>query len=340
MLLLNDSLYHQKRKGSKYFYLLPFLMFKKERRGKTFASGLPKKEMKKEILCNDYEVKNGKALVFEINGKDHNVTVKDLETDGAEFRIEAPRAIYCSAKFFHFGKHLDQITPDRTFPNYWENTEKLKYPANEIGYCRADHDGYRWWSKWFKVNGNADDPSEIDTIFDEIQDNIKNLHILHEFAKVHCADISNDESNGFLEGEQYDYWFRFIFRKGDYNMYMHVLKKGECKVMMSAKEIAQAWDEIVEIYKNSTDRTPVITMQMILNRFSIEDVKTVFATVYRLKYTHDGRIYGSNKDFLSSIPVDSENTKWESSNPVMRAKLDDIHPSHINQLVTALREYA
>ena len=32
-------------------------------------------------------------------------------------------------------------------------------------------------------------------------------------------------------------------------MYMHVLKKGECKVMMSAKEIAQAWDEIVEIYK-------------------------------------------------------------------------------------------
>ena len=99
--------------------------------------------MKKEILCNDYEVKNGKALVFEINGKDHNVTVKDLETDGAEFRIEAPRAIYCSAKFFHFGKHLDQITPDRTFPNYWENTEKLKYPANEIGYCRADHDGYR-----------------------------------------------------------------------------------------------------------------------------------------------------------------------------------------------------
>lgn len=44
--------------------------------------------MKKEILCNDYEVKNGKALVFEINGKDHNVTVKDLETDGAEFRIE------------------------------------------------------------------------------------------------------------------------------------------------------------------------------------------------------------------------------------------------------------
>ena len=205
MLLLNDSLYHQKRKGSKYFYLLPFLMFKKERRGKTFTSGLPKKEMKKEILCNDYEVKNGKALVFEINGKDHNVTVKDLETDGAEFRIEAPRAIYCSAKFFHFGKHLDQITPDRTFPNYWENTEKLKYPANEIGYCRADHDGYRWWSKWFKVNGNADDPSEIDTIFDEIQDNIKNLHILHEFAKVHCADISNDESNGFLEGEQYDY---------------------------------------------------------------------------------------------------------------------------------------
>ena len=123
-------------------------------------------------------------------------------------------------------------------------------------------------------------------------------------------------------------------------MYMHVLKKGECKLMMSAKEIAQAWDEIVEIYKKSTDRNPVSTMQMILNRFSIEDVKKVLATVYRLKYTHDGRIYGSNKDFLYSIPVDSENIKWESSNPVMRAKLDGIHPSHINQLVTALREYA
>ena len=221
-------------KAANIFICCFFLCSKKKGEGRHLHQVFQKKEMKKEILCNDYEVKNGKALVFEINGKDHNVTVKDLETDGAEFRIEAPRAIYCSAKFFHFGKHLDQITPDRTFPNYWENTEKLKYPANEIGYCRADHDGYRWWSKWFKVNGNADDPSEIDTIFDEIQDNIKNLHILHEFAKVHCADISNDESNGFLEGEQYDYWFRFIFRKGDYNMYMHVLKKGERKVMMSA----------------------------------------------------------------------------------------------------------
>lgn len=298
--------------------------------------------MKKEVLCNDYEVKNGKgkALVFETNGKDHTVTVKGLETDGTDFRIEAPRAIYCSAKFFHFGKHLDQITPNRTFPDYWENTEKRKHPANEIGFCRADHDGYRWWSKWFKVNGKADIPSEIDAIFDEIQDNIKNLYILSEFSRVHCTHLSNDESSGFLKGEQYDYWFHFILRKGDYNMYMHVLEKEECGRTMSAKQIAQTWDEFVEIHKSSTDHNPVSTMQMILNKFSIENVKTVLATVYRLKYTHDGRIYGLNKDFLYSIPVDSKNTKWESSNPIMRAKLDDIHPSHINQLVTALREYA
>lgn len=65
MLLLNDSLYHQKRKGSKYFYLLLFLMLKKERRGKTFAQVFQKKGNEKGNFSNDYEVKNGKALVFE-----------------------------------------------------------------------------------------------------------------------------------------------------------------------------------------------------------------------------------------------------------------------------------
>ena len=65
MLLLNDSLYHQKRKGSKYFYLLPFLMFKKERRGKTFTSGLPKKEMKKEKY-NGEDLSEERVRVLEV----------------------------------------------------------------------------------------------------------------------------------------------------------------------------------------------------------------------------------------------------------------------------------
>ena len=76
-----------------------------------------------------------------------------------------------------------------------------------------------------------------------------------------------------------------------------------------------------------------------LLRFTIiqEKTKEVFATVAAIK-KHDGRIYGKNREYMNSIPVDSEIVEWRSGNPVVYAGLDDIHTTHINQLITELRK--
>ena len=79
------------------------------------------------------------------------------------------------------------------------------------------------------------------------------------------------------------------------------------------------------------------TMSEIVQSFGLEKTKEVFATVAAIK-KHDGRIYGKNREYMNSIPVDSENVEWRSGNPVVYAGLDDIHTTHIDQLITELRK--
>lgn len=107
--------------------------------------------------------------------------------------------------------------------------------------------------------------------------------------------------------------------------------------MMKAKEIANAWKEIVKIYNDTSEQTPEATMCNIIHKFGIKQTEEVFATVTAIK-KHDGRIYGKNREYMNSIPVDSEIVEWRSGNPVIYAGLDDIHTTHINQLITELRK--
>ena len=101
--------------------------------------------------------------------------------------------------------------------------------------------------------------------------------------------------------------------------------------MMNAKEIANIWKEVVKIYNNTRENNlPEKTMEEIIRKFGLEKTKEVFATVAAIK-KHDGRIYGKNREYMNSIPVDS-------GNPVVYAGLDDIHTTHINQLITELRK--
>lgn len=106
---------------------------------------------------------------------------------------------------------------------------------------------------------------------------------------------------------------------------------------MNAKEIANAWKEIVRIYKETRNTSPETTMNEIVGVFGITKTKEVFATVSAIK-KHDGRIYGKNREYMNGIPVDSEIVEWRSGNPVIYAGLDDIHTTHINQLITELRK--
>lgn len=108
--------------------------------------------------------------------------------------------------------------------------------------------------------------------------------------------------------------------------------------MMNAKEIADIWKEVVNIYNNTMeDNSPEKTMSDIISRFGLEKTKEVFATVAAIK-KHDGRIYGKNREYMNSIPVDPQIIEWRSGNPVVYAGLDDIHTTHINQLITELRK--
>lgn len=107
--------------------------------------------------------------------------------------------------------------------------------------------------------------------------------------------------------------------------------------MMNANEIADAWKEVVRIYNDTRETTPEVTMNKIIDSLGLKNVKETFATVAAIK-KHDGRIYGRNREYMNSIPVDSEIVEWRSGNPVIYAGLDDIHTAHINQLITELRK--
>lgn len=106
--------------------------------------------------------------------------------------------------------------------------------------------------------------------------------------------------------------------------------------MMTSKECAEAWKEVVRIYHDTRESSPKTTMKKIVDIFGVEKTKEVFATVAAIK-KHDGRIYGENRKFTDSIPVNPETVEWKSGNPIMYSGLDDIHTTHINQLITELR---
>ena len=109
--------------------------------------------------------------------------------------------------------------------------------------------------------------------------------------------------------------------------------------MMNAKEIADIWKEVVKIYNDTREiNLPEKTMNEIIRKFGLEKTEEVFATVAAIK-KHDGRIYGSNRDYMNNIPIDPENVEWKNGNPVIYAGIDDIHTSHINQLITELRKF-
>lgn len=106
---------------------------------------------------------------------------------------------------------------------------------------------------------------------------------------------------------------------------------------MNAKEIANAWREIVQIYNETRELTPKTTVCEIIRSFGVKQTKEIFATISAIK-KHDGRIYGENREYMNGIPVDKEAIEWRRGNPVIGAGLDDIHTAHINQLITELRK--
>lgn len=106
--------------------------------------------------------------------------------------------------------------------------------------------------------------------------------------------------------------------------------------MLNKKNVAENWKKVVEIYNSTRETDPNITAKEIVNQIGYEQTVETFAVVAAIK-KYDGRIYGKNRDWMNQISVDPEAVVRERENPVYYAGLDDIHTTHINQIITALQ---
>ena len=108
--------------------------------------------------------------------------------------------------------------------------------------------------------------------------------------------------------------------------------------MFTPKECAEAWKIVVKYYKETADaNNPKVTIQKVVDELGLAKAKEVFAVVSRIKH-YDGRIYGRNREYMESIPINYDCVVWNSDNPVIYSGLDDIHTAHINQLIGELKK--
>lgn len=97
------------------------------------------------------------------------------------------------------------------------------------------------------------------------------------------------------------------------------------------------WKDIVNIFNETRDEGPVVTVDKIVEKYGFDNTINTFAIVSGIK-KNDGRIYGENRKFMDSILIDSMFLQWNAENPMRGCGLDDIHTAHINQMITELRK--
>ena len=117
--------------------------------------------------------------------------------------------------------------------NDLENTQdncSVKQPKAKIGYIRADHDGYRWWTTYFPCREELKTEEIRQEMRDVCAEIIENMFINLEAVRKFCysnseAKTGEDTYSFYIECELCNYWVRFTTRRKDYNMYLHAYKK-------------------------------------------------------------------------------------------------------------------
>ncbi len=103
--------------------------------------------------------------------------------------------------------------------------------------------------------------------------------------------------------------------------------------MRTSKELASYWEQLV-CFKQITE-SPSETVDMALKAISYDALAETLAAVAKIK-SHDGRIYGTSRDFVNSIEVDPVAVMISHDNALFNAGLDNIHPTHIDQIIKEL----
>lgn len=101
----------------------------------------------------------------------------------------------------------------------------------KIAHNRLDHDGYRWWNKWFRAKGTEDQNviKEMEEISDYMTGKLKRgisdiYELVYDMVLIPIDD-ARTEYNVFYEGQYINCWIRLITRRGDYNMYINCYEK-------------------------------------------------------------------------------------------------------------------
>lgn len=107
------------------------------------------------------------------------------------------------------------------------------------------------------------------------------------------------------------------------------------------RQIREDWNKTVILFNAAVNNsTPDEVARRLIVQFGIDRVKTLFAVVCEAK-RGDGRIYDENRNYLSSsLPESVLQDLEEDQMTVVKARighLDDIHPTHINQTISALK---
>lgn len=107
------------------------------------------------------------------------------------------------------------------------------------------------------------------------------------------------------------------------------------------RQIREDWNKTVILFNAAVNNsTPDEVARRLIVQFGIDRVKTLFAVVCEAK-RGDGRIYDENRHYLRPTLPESVLQDLEADQmTVVKARighLDDIHPTHINQTISALK---
>lgn len=116
---------------------------------------------------------------------------------------------------------------------------------------------------------------------------------------------------------------------------------------MNATEIAARREQIkttranirtvVNIYCETSDRTPAETVAAIVERLGYDTAREAIAEIVNTVGEWDGRIYLSSREWAATIETAATRDELEAKNIYQPA---EIHPAHINQLAQAMSKYA
>ena len=93
---------------------------------------------------------------------------------------------------------------------------------------------------------------------------------------------------------------------------------------------------VVNIYSETSDRTPAETVAAIVERLGYDTAREAIAEIINTVGEWDGRIWPSSREWAATIETAATRDELEAKNIYQPA---EIHPAHINQLAQAMSKY-